>query len=188
MNHSPDELKLILEALIMSQTKPVKLKELQAAFVSKPLLADIRAALQALAHDYAHRAIELKEHAQGFCFQTKPCYQTWIWRLNSDTPSHDSRALIETLSIIAYQQPVTRADIEAIRGVSVSSNMIKTLLERDWIKLSGYKTVAGKAALYVTTSEFLRHFNLTSLQDLPKLPSSSPKPVINATTPEPIYE
>ena len=129
----------------------------------------LKAALTALATDYEHRAVELKCLASGYCFQTKSKYKEWITRLLVEKPTKYSRALLETLAIIAYKQPVTRADIEEIRGVAVSSPIIKTLLEREWIRIAGYKDLPGKPAVYVTAKAFLNYFNLKSLDELPEL-------------------
>ncbi|WP_028387884.1 SMC-Scp complex subunit ScpB [Legionella fairfieldensis] len=166
------ELKLILEALLMNAVEPLSLEQLHALFDEwqKPVREELQLALTELAADYENRAIELKYLAGGYCFQTKINYSPWISRLYAEKPVKYSRALLETLAIIAYRQPVTRADIEDIRGVSVSSSLLKTLMEREWIKTAGHRDVPGKPAVYVTTKTFLDYFNLTSLSDLPALP------------------
>lgn len=166
-----EELKLILEALLVSSEKPISLATLTALFDEKGDITpqEIRQALHSLAQDYRHRAFELKEVASGYCLQTKVQYAAWIGQLQQEKPTKYSRALLETLAIIAYQQPVTRADIENIRGVSVSSNLLKTLLERGWIKSAGHRDVPGKPLLYWTTPVFLNYFNLKKLTDLPPL-------------------
>ena len=114
--------------------------------------------------------MELIEVASGYQLQTKAQYALWISRLQMEKPTKYSRALLETLAIIAYKQPVTRADIEEIRGVAVNTQIIKTLIEREWIRIAGYKDVAGKPAVYTTTKEFLNYFNLHYLHELPSLP------------------
>lgn len=164
-------LKLILEALLMSSAEPLSLEQLQAVFDEwqKPGLNDLRLSLAELAKEYENRAIELKELASGYCLQTKGNYSAWVSRLYAEKPGKYSRALLETLAIIAYRQPVTRADIEDIRGVAVSSSILKTLVEREWIRVAGHRDVPGKPAVYVTTRGFLDYFNLANLSDLPAL-------------------
>lgn len=168
------ELKRILEALLMSADAPLSLAQLASVFDEwqRPADAAIRQALDALSLDYDGRAIELRCVASGYCIQTREQYGLWVSRLQADKPGKYSRALLETLAIIAYRQPVTRADIEDIRGVAVSSPMLKTLMERDWIKIAGHRDVPGKPAVYVTTRTFLDYFNLGSLEQLPPLPDS----------------
>ncbi|KTD30653.1 segregation and condensation protein B [Legionella maceachernii] len=169
MNES--ELKLIVEALLMNSNQPLSIERLQALFDEwqRPNREQLLAALNELTKDYETRAIELKCLASGYCLQTKPVYSVWIGRLYAEKPAKYSRALLETLAIIAYRQPVTRADIEEIRGVAVSSSILKTLIEREWIRVAGHRDVPGKPAVYVTTKLFLDYFNLSSLSDLPAL-------------------
>ncbi|MFA5960357.1 MAG: SMC-Scp complex subunit ScpB [Tatlockia sp.] len=164
-------LKLVLEALLLSSDTPLSLEQLQSVFIQdeKPSRERLKTLLAHLAKDYEHRAIELKSLASGYCVQTKVKYSPWIQSLLIEKPAKYSRALLETLAIIAYRQPVTRADIEEIRGVAVSSSIIKTLLEREWIRVSAYREVPGKPAVYVTTRAFLDYFNLVSLNDLPEV-------------------
>lgn len=170
-----NKLKCIIEALLLSSNRPLSLDKLLAVFdeelkPSRDLLAVI---IRDLQEDYYSRSFELCEVATGFIIQTKKEYSSWIARLQIEKPPKYSRALLETLAIIAYKQPVTRADIEELRGVAVNSHIIKTLLERDWIRISGYKDVAGKPAVYTTTKEFLNYFNLKYLNELPSLPEVS---------------
>ncbi|MBA3535306.1 MAG: SMC-Scp complex subunit ScpB [Tatlockia sp.] len=167
-------LKLVLEALLMNSIKPLSLEQLESVFEvwQKPGREQLRIMLKELAKDYESRAIELKELASGYCLQTRAEYSPWISSLNAEKPAKYSRALLETLAIIAYQQPVTRADIEDIRGVSVSSTILKTLIEREWVKIAGHRDVPGKPAVYATTKNFLDYFNLTNLNDLPALQAS----------------
>jgi segregation and condensation protein B len=134
-----------------------------------PARDDIRKTLKLLVEDYDNRGFELKEVASGFRLQVRQDYSQWIGRLWEEKPARYTRALLETIALIAYRQPITRGEIEEVRGVSVSSNIIKTLMEREWIKVLGHKDVPGKPALYGTTKEFLDYFNLKSLQDLPSL-------------------
>ncbi|WP_028374143.1 SMC-Scp complex subunit ScpB [Legionella lansingensis] len=163
------QIKRIVEALLMHANEPLSVEKLQAAFEEweRPSLQQLRTALLQLAADYETHAIELKCLASGYRFQTRVEYSSWINRLSVEKPAKYSRALLETLAIIAYRQPVTRADIEDIRGVSVSSSILKTLLEREWIKIAGHREVPGKPAVYATTKIFLDYFNLQGLSDLP---------------------
>ena len=165
------ELKTIIEALLMSSTVPLSIEKMLGAFEDwhQPTAAQVEAVLMVLSDDYQQRAIELKYIAGGYCIQTKKQYSTWIARLADEKPAKYSTALLEVLAIIAYRQPVTRADIEDIRGVAVSSGMLKTLLEREWIQMVGHRDVPGKPAVYATTKAFLDYFNLVSLNDLPSL-------------------
>lgn len=166
-----DRLKYILEALLVSATAPLTLEALASAFESweLPSALQLQEALDELSCDYAPRAIELKLLASGYRLQTKPSYSPWISRLLLEKPTKYSRAFLETLAIIAYKQPVTRADIEDIRGVTVSSHFLKNLLELEWIKVAGHRDVPGKPVLYTTTKTFLDDFNLKSLCDLPEI-------------------
>ena len=135
----------------------------------RPTRDEIRQALHEMAEDYQTRGYELKQVASGFRLQVRQEYATWVGRLWEERPARYTRALLETMALIAYRQPITRGEIEEVRGVSVSSNIVKTLLERDWIKVLGHKDVPGKPALYGTTKEFLDYFNLKSLDQLPTL-------------------
>lgn len=159
----------ILEAVLMSSETPLALAQLLALFegaVSKAQLLDLLSELQVF---YANRSIALVCLAGGYCFQTKPLYASWIQRCLAEKPAHYSQALLEVLAIIAYRQPVTCADIEHIRGVSVSRSILKTLLDREWIHTVGQRPVPGRPTLYATTVKFLNDFNVASLEDLPSL-------------------
>ncbi|KTD50803.1 SMC-Scp complex subunit ScpB [Legionella quateirensis] len=166
------ELKNIIEALLLSNNDPLSLEQLLEVFDEwqRPTLPQIKDIISQLQNEYQTRAFELIQVAGGYQVQTKSAYSNWIARLQIEKPSKYSRALLETLAIIAYKQPVTRADIEEIRGVAVSSHIMKTLMEREWIRIAGHKDVAGKPAVYTTTKEFLNYFNLTYLHELPSLP------------------
>ena len=129
----------------------------------------IKAALDLIQKDCEDRSIELKEVKSGFRFQVRQTYADWVAKLWEEKPARYSRAAMETIALIAYRQPITRAEIEEVRGVSVSTQIIKTLLERDWVKVVGHRDVPGKPALYATTKNFLDYFNLKSLEDLPTL-------------------
>jgi segregation and condensation protein B len=166
------QLKNIIEAVLMSADKPLKVNEIEALFAGDndmPSRDEIRKSLKQLGEDYENRGFELREVASGFRIQVREDYSAWVGRLWEEKPARYSRALLETIALIAYRQPITRGEIEEVRGVSVSSNIIKSLMEREWIKVLGHKDVPGKPALYGTTREFLDYFNLKSLEDLPTL-------------------
>ena len=166
------KLKNILEALLLTTDRPLTVPQLEQIFTmdqEQPTRDEIRQALHELAEEYESKSMELKQVASGFRIQVKQDYTTWVSRLWEERPARYSRALLETLALIAYRQPITRGEIEEVRGVSVSSNIIKTCLEREWIKVLGHKDVPGKPALYGTTREFLDYFNLKSLDQLPTL-------------------
>lgn len=166
-----DSLVGILEALIFSAPKPLSLEQLQRQLQAEIEVsrAELKHALSELNNSYAQRAIELVEVASGYRFQTRSRYATWVARLWQEKPQKYSRALLETLALIAYQQPITRGDIEEVRGVAVSSNIMKTLMERGWVRVVGHREVPGRPSLYATTKEFLDHFNLQALDQLPAL-------------------
>ena len=166
------KLKNILEAILLGADRTLTVIQLEGLFEldeERPTRDEIRKALHEMAEDYETRGYELKQVASGFRLQVRQEYATWVGRLWEEKPARYTRALLETLALIAYRQPITRGEIEEVRGVSVSSNIIKTLLERDWIKVLGHKDVPGKPSLYGTTKEFLDYFNLQSLDQLPTL-------------------
>lgn len=165
-------IKRILESLLMAASEPLSLDYLHKLFINNGIdieKSDVRNFLDELAQDYQDRAIELKEIASGYRLQVRQELAPWVNKLWEEKPPRYSRAFLETLAIIVYKQPATRAEIEEVRGVSVSSNIIKTLLEHGWIKIVGYKEVPGRPALYATTAKFLDYFNLRSLEELPTL-------------------
>jgi segregation and condensation protein B len=166
-----EQLKPIIEAALLASTQPMTVQQLGELFgeaddVNREQIAK---ALEALAGDCSGRGIELKEVASGFRYQVRQDVHPWISRMWTERPSRYSRALLETLALIAYRQPITRPEIEQIRGVVVSSNIIKTMEEREWIRVVGYRDVPGKPALFGTTRAFLDYFNLKSLDQLPPL-------------------
>jgi segregation and condensation protein B len=166
------KLKIILEAILLAADRTLTVIQLETLFEldeERPTRDEIRQALHEMADDYAPRGYELKQVASGFRLQVKQEYATWVGRLWEEKPARYTRALLETMALIAYRQPITRGEIEEVRGVSVSSNIVKTLLERDWIKVLGHKDVPGKPTLYGTTKTFLDYFNLKSLDQLPTL-------------------
>ena len=171
MSEPNPELKNILEAALLVAGQPMTIEKMLTLFPegSRPEHEEIREALEALQRDYADRGVEIRQIDRAYRFQSRERYSEWLTRLVQERPPRYSRALLETLSIIAYRQPVTRGDIEEIRGVSVSSDIIRTLLEREWIRQVGHRDVPGKPALYGTTRAFLEHFNLKGLEDLPTL-------------------
>jgi segregation and condensation protein B len=164
-------LKSILEAVLMVAGEPLSLATLATVFTDeeRPSDTDISKALEELGDDYAERSLELKEVASGFRIQVREEANPWVARLWEERPQRYSRALLETLALIAYRQPITRGDIEEVRGVSVRTNIIRTLQEREWIRVVGHRDVPGKPALFGTTRVFLDYFNLSSLDDLPSL-------------------
>ncbi|MBL4659749.1 MAG: SMC-Scp complex subunit ScpB [Alcanivoracaceae bacterium] len=164
------QIKNIIEAALLAAGEPVTIKRLQSIFAEQELTHnDIAKAIEQLVHDFEDRGIELIEVASGFRLQTKTILQPWISKLWEEKPKKYSRALLETIALIAYRQPVTRGEIEDVRGVAVSSYIIRTLMDRDWIRVLGYRDVPGKPAMFGTTKEFLDYFNMKSLQELPTL-------------------
>lgn len=165
------DLKSIVEAALFVAQKPLTLTELQGLFAEEalPEVGELRAALAELAEEFRACPIELKEVASGFRFQVRQAYSPWVSRLFEERPARYSKALLETLAIIAYRQPVTRGEIEEIRGVAVSTQMIRALQEREWVQVVGHKEVPGRPGLYATTRLFLDYFNLKSLDELPPL-------------------
>ena len=161
----------ILEGAILAADKPLTVQNLADLFEQheRPENSEIREALKEIAERCEGRGFELQEVASGFRFQVRQQLSPWVARLWAERPARYSRALLETLSLIAYRQPITRGEIEEIRGVAVSSNIIKTLHERDWIRVVGHRDVPGRPAMYATTRAFLDYFNLKSLDQLPAL-------------------
>ena len=163
-------IKQIIEGAIMASEQPVNIDQLLQLFeTDRPARADIRTALNEIERECASKGYELKTVASGYRFQVRADYGEWIGRLWKEKSPRYSRALLETLSLIAYKQPITRGDIESIRGVSVSTNIIRALLEREWVRIVGHRDVPGHPALYATTKIFLDYFNLSSLDELPSL-------------------
>lgn len=165
------QLKSILEGALLAAGRPLTLEQLGGLFDegSRPDAEEIRAALDELAADCSERGIELTEVSTGHRLQVRRELAPWIARLSEDKPPRYSRALLETLAIIAYRQPITRADIEEVRGVAVNPAIIRTLQEREWVRVVGHRDVPGRPELLATTRQFLDHFGLKSLEDLPPL-------------------
>lgn len=168
----PAPLKHILEAALLAAGRPLSLPQLLALFADDeqpPTREELRATLIELQGECTARAVELVEVASGWRYQVRPEWAPWMHRLWQERAPRPSRALLETLALIAYRQPVTRAEIEEIRGVAVSTSIIKTLMEREWVRVVGTREVAGRPALYGTTKAFLDHFGVRDLDDLPPL-------------------
>jgi len=165
-------LKRILEAALLAAGKPLSLKRLLSLFPEgqpQPSAEQVTTALTAIRESLSERGMELKQVATGYRLQVPEELAPWVARLWEEKPPRYSRALLETLALIVYRQPVTRAEIEEVRGVAVSSNIIKTLQEREWIKVLGYKDVPGKPAMFGSTRALLDYFNVSSLDQMPTL-------------------
>lgn len=171
--NEPTALANLVEALLLAHNQPLSLERIESIFEEheRPAREDIQQALQLLAESCQMRSFELKEVATGYRLQVKNEFAAWVGRLWEEKPQRYSRALLETLALIAYRQPITRGEIEDIRGVAVNSQIIKTLQEREWVRIVGYKDVPGKPAMLATTKAFLDYFNLKSLEELPALSS-----------------
>lgn len=167
---APEQVKRIVEATLMCADEPLSLDRLAKVFRRGETNREaIRAALDALVADCEGRGLELQRVASGYRYQIRQDLAEWVTRLWEDRPPRYSRALMETLALIVYRQPITRGEIEEVRGVAVSSNIIRTLLEREWVRVVGYKEVPGRPATYGTTKAFLDYFNLERLDQMPPL-------------------
>jgi segregation and condensation protein B len=170
---TPEQMQAIIEAAIMVAGHPLTVVSLQNLFPddNRPTASDIKSVIGNLKQHYQHEksGLELQEVASGYRFQAKAELSPWLSRLWEERSPRYSRAFLETLVLIAYKQPITRGEIEEIRGVTVSSTIMKTLQEREWVRVIGYREVPGKPAIYGTTKEFLDYFNLKSLTDMPSL-------------------
>lgn len=167
-----NEIKHVVEAALLAAGRPLTLDRLADLFAAKggaPERAALKRALEALANDYAGRGIELKEVASGYRVQVKRTMTDWLQPLWEERAPRYTRALLETLALVAYRQPITRAEIEEVRGVVVSTNIIRTLLERNWVRVVGHRDVPGKPAMFGTTKDFLDYFGLKKLEELPTL-------------------
>ena len=167
----PRELAPLLEAFLLASGKPQSLERLFELFdeSERPEPPVFKKALDVLRKSCDGRAFELKEVASGYRLQIREKFSPWVGRLWEERPQRYSRAMLETMALIAYRQPITRGEIEDVRGVAVNSHIVKTLLEREWIRVVGYRDVPGKPAMFATTKAFLDHFNLQNLDDLPPL-------------------
>jgi segregation and condensation protein B len=181
--NDPAELASLLEAFLLASGKPQSLERLFELFeeAERPEPKVFQGALAILAKSCKGRAFELVEVASGYRLQVRERYAPWVGRLWEERPQRYSRAMLETLALIAYRQPITRGEIEDVRGVAVNTQIVKTLLEREWIRVVGYRDVPGKPAMFATTKGFLDHFNLSSLDQLPSLAALrelEPEPVL----------
>ncbi|CAI09629.1 SMC-Scp complex subunit ScpB [Aromatoleum aromaticum] len=166
---TPEDCKRVVEAALLAASAPLAVADLRQLFDPDPGADFIRRVLEDLRADWSDRGAELVQVASGWRFQTRPEYQVFLDRLKQEKPPRYSRAVLETLSIIAYRQPVTRGDIEDIRGVAVSPNVLKTLESRGWIDIVGHRDTPGRPALFATTRRFLDDLGLRSLTELPAL-------------------
>ena len=166
-----DKLKKILDAILLSAETPLSVDKLVGFFQPEDEVnrADVKQALEGLEHDTQERGFELKRVASGYRYQTREAYKQWVSKHWQERAPRYSRAFLETLALIVYRQPITRAEIEEVRGVAVSSNIIKSLQEREWIRIVGHKEVPGRPAMLGTTRQFLDYFNLQSLNEMPAL-------------------
>lgn len=169
--NEPRDLASLIEAFLLASGKPQSLERLYELFeeAERPAPSVFKKALDALAKSCTGRAFELKEVATGYRLQIRENYAPWVGRLWEERPQRYSRALLETIALIAYRQPITRGEIEDVRGVAVNTNIVRTLMEREWIRIVGYREVPGRPAMFATTKAFLDHFNLKSLDQLPPL-------------------
>jgi len=186
----PKELATLLEGILLAAGKPLSLERLGELFeeAERPEPQQFRDALAVLSLSCAGRAFELKEVATGYRLQVREKLAPWVGRLWEERPQRYSRALLETLALIAYRQPITRGEIEEIRGVAVNTQIVKTLMEREWIRIVGYREVPGRPAMLATTRTFLDYFNLKSLEELPplaelKLMEPEPQPILEDMAP-----
>lgn len=171
MSEVDNKVKMIVEGLLLAAGRPLTLDNIIQVFSKdeQPDRKELIAVMESIAEECDGRGFELKEVASGYRFQVKQELSEWVAKLWEERPPRYTRALLETLALVAYRQPITRGDIEEIRGVGVSSNIIRTLLDREWIRVVGHRDVPGRPAMFATTKQFLDYFNLKSLQDLPPL-------------------
>ena len=171
MNDVDNKIKMIIEGLLLAAGRPLTLESIAAVFNDdeRPENEELLAVLARIDEECGYRGFELTKVASGYRFQVKQELAEWVSKLWEERPPRYTRALLETLALIAYRQPITRGDIEEIRGVAVSSNIIRTLLDREWIRVVGQRDVPGRPSMFATTKQFLDYFNLESLQQLPAL-------------------
>tara|TARA_B100001142_G_scaffold322735_1_gene371596 strand:- start:40 stop:915 length:876 start_codon:yes stop_codon:yes gene_type:complete len=171
MGDVDNKVKMVVEGLLLASGRPLTIANIANVFEEKerPDSKELRLIMDVIAEECDDRGFELKEVASGYRFQVKQELSEWIGKLWEEKPPRYTRALLEILSLIAYKQPITRGDIEEVRGVSVSPNIIRTLIDREWVRVVGHRDVPGRPAMFATTKQFLDYFNLKSLQDLPPL-------------------
>jgi segregation and condensation protein B len=181
-------LKNVVEAALLAAARPVPVSELLQIFdeQSRPSPKEMRAILESLAADYEGRGVAIRETANGFRFQVRSEFAPEVSRLWPDRPRKYSRALLETIALIAYRQPITRAEIENVRGVAVNPEIVKTLMERNWVRVVGHRDVPGHPELLGTTTEFLDYFSLKSIEDLPPLAELKSLTDLNLQLPLPV--
>ena len=171
MGDVDNKVKMVVEGLLLASGRPLTIANIANVFEEKerPDSKELRSIMDVISEECDDRGFELKEVASGYRFQVKQELSEWIGKLWEEKPPRYTRALLEILSLIAYKQPITRGDIEEVRGVSVSPNIIRTLIDREWVRVVGHRDVPGRPAMFATTKQFLDYFNLKSLQDLPPL-------------------
>jgi segregation and condensation protein B len=171
MNDVDNKVKMIIEGLLLAAGRPLPLESIAAVFneEERPENDELLGVLARIDEECGDRGFELTKVASGYRFQVKQELAEWVGKLWEERPPRYTRALLETLALVAYRQPITRGDIEEIRGVAVSSNIIRTLLDREWIRVVGQRDVPGRPSMFATTKQFLDYFNLESLQQLPAL-------------------
>lgn len=171
MDENYQQLQNIVEAALLASDRPLSVDQLRDLFAEeeRPTRTVVEHVLSLISQECSGRGYELKKVASGYRFQVRAEFAPWVGRLWEEKPQRYSRALLETLALIAYRQPITRGEIEEVRGVAVSSNIVRTLQDRGWIRVVGQRDVPGRPSMYVTTREFLDYFNLTALDRLPSL-------------------
>ena len=171
MDDFDNKVKMIIEGLLLAASRPLNLSEIAQVFDEdeRPDKKELKKIIEVIEADCSDRGFELQEVASGYRFQVKQELSSWVGKLWDERPPRYTRALLEILALIVYKQPITRGDIEEIRGVSVSPNIIRTLIDREWVRVVGHRDVPGRPAMFATTKTFLDYFNLKSLQNLPPL-------------------
>ena len=171
MGDIDNKVKMIIEGLLLAASRPLNLSEIAQVFDEdeRPDKKELKKIIEVIEADCSDRGFELQEVASGYRFQVKQELSSWVGKLWDERPPRYTRALLEILALIVYKQPITRGDIEEIRGVSVSPNIIRTLIDREWVRVVGHRDVPGRPAMFATTKTFLDYFNLKSLQNLPPL-------------------
>jgi segregation and condensation protein B len=183
-----NKLKEVIEVALLTSSQPLAIEDLVKLFVEKTDRSTIRMLLDEIKSDWQDKSMGLVQVATGYRFQAKSNFTEFLMRLSPDRAPNYSRAVMEVLAIIAYRQPVTRADIEKVRGVSLNSNTLRQLIEREWVDIIGQKEVPGRPALYATTKHFLNDFALKSLSDLPELNSSLTKELSDSNSDQDMAE